>query len=54
VKTFAGALHLAAAIEEPTQVPLDAVRSSSGDVCASACGPREVKRKGECVAKTAG
>ena len=31
---------------------LDAVRGSTGQVCPAACGPREVKRKGECVAKT--
>jgi tetratricopeptide (TPR) repeat protein len=52
VKKFVGAVHLATATEKPTRDLLDAVRSSTGRVCPSACGQREVKRKGECVAKT--
>ena len=52
VKKFAAAVHLATATEKPTNGLLDAVRNSTGRVCPPACGPREVKRKGECVAKT--
>ena len=52
VKKFVAAVHLATATEKPTQGLLDAVRSSTGQVCAPACGAGEVKRKGECVAKT--
>jgi hypothetical protein len=52
VKKFVAAVHLATATEKPTNGLLDAVRSSTGRVCPPACGPREVKRKGECVAKT--
>jgi tetratricopeptide (TPR) repeat protein len=52
VKKFAAAVQLAAASEKPTQDLLDAVRNSTGRVCPPACGPREVKRKGACVAKT--
>jgi tetratricopeptide (TPR) repeat protein len=52
VKKFVAAVHPATATEKPTQGLLDAVRSSAGRVCPSACGPRELKRKGECVAKT--
>ena len=52
VNTFVAAVHLAFAIDKPSNHLLGAVRSSTGQVCPAACGPHEVKRKGECVAKT--
>jgi hypothetical protein len=52
VKKFVAAAHLATATDKPSRSLLDAVQGATGQVCASACGSREVKRKGECVAKT--
>ena len=52
VKKFVAAVHLTTATDKPTNGLLDAVRGSTGQVCSSACGPREIKQKGECVAKT--
>ena len=52
LKIFVAAVHLPTATDQPSNELLDAVRGSTGQVCGAACGPREVKRKGECVAKT--